>query len=488
MRFITVSLLLFILGPNFLFGQVDFDRFFEDKTMRIDYHHIGNATSESAVLDSIYTYGIWAGTKSNLTAGFDYGQSFYKIIDKQTGKLIYTKGFDNYFNEYQTTDKAIAGETKSFYESAIIPHPKNPFFFILEKRDSVNQLYEIFRAEITPFKDAHQLKLEDITVKVFTVIDNGNPEKKVDIVIIGDGYTKYEIQKFEQDLERATNNFFSIEPLKSNRDKFNVRGVFKPSIDSGVSDPVGGGLKNTAVNSTFGVFGVDRYLLTEDVKSVSDLAAYVPYDAIFIMANSSKYGGGGIYNFYCTFTSDDINSGFLMVHEFGHSFFGLGDEYYSSSTAYNDFYPEGSEPLAPNITANANKEMIKWKSLLTESSEVPTPWEKAKYDSSGAAWQKESKLLNEDIATLKKEKATASEIAAKEEEYSQKNLAHRKSLQDILKTSKYAGKVGAFEGAGYASTGLYRPSVTCIMFTQEDHFCPVCTEAMVKMIDWYTGE
>ena len=474
--------------PDFLLGQVEFDSFFEDKTMRIDYIHTGNATSESAGLDSIYTYGIWAGTKLKLTEGFNYGKSLYKIMDKETGKLIYSKGFDNYFNEYQTTDPAIAGEIKSFHESAIIPHPKRTFLFILEKRDSLNQLHEVYRAEINPTKDASQLKLDDKSVKVFTVLDNGPPEKKVDIVIIGDGYTQDEIQKFEKDLERATNDFFGIEPLKSHRDKFNVRGVFKPSIDSGVSDPGAGSMKNTAVSTSFGALGVDRYLITEDIKAVSDLAAYVPYDAIFIMANSSKYGGGGIYNFYCTFTSDDINSGFLMVHEFGHSFFGLADEYYGSATAYNNFYPEGYEPLEPNITANTDKETLKWKSLLTEPIAVPTPWGKERYDASEVVWQKERAMLNEEIATLKKAKATDSEIIAKQNEIDKKNIAQKKLAQEILANPKFAGKVGAFEGAGYASTGLYRPSITCIMFTQENHFCPVCEEAMIEMINWYTGD
>lgn len=488
MKYITISFLLFIIYPSFLMGQVEFDSFFEDKTMRIDYYHSGNATSETAELDSVYTYGIWAGTKSSLTSGFNYGKSLYKIVDKQTGKLIYSKGFDNYFNEYQTTDKAIAGEMKTFYESAIIPHPKRSFVFIIEKRDSLNRLHEVYRTEIDPDKNVNQLKLDDKTVRVFTVLENGTPEKKVDIVIIGDGYTQGEMQKFEEDLVRATNNFFDVEPLKSHRDRFNVCGIFKPSIDSGVSDPSAGSIKNTAVNSSFGALGVDRYLITEDIKSVSDIAAYAPYDAIFIMANSNKYGGGGIYNFYCTFTSDDINSGFLMVHEFGHSFFGLGDEYYGSSTAYNNFYPEGYEPLAPNITANTNKETLKWKSLLTEPIEVPTSWEKERYDSSEVAWLKERAILNEEIVTLQKEKASESEITAKQNENNEKNRAHKKLAQDILANPKYAGKVGAYEGAGYASTGLYRPSITCIMFTQENHFCAVCEEAMIGIINWYTGD
>jgi len=456
--------------------------------MRIDYYRTGNATSETVELDSVFAYGIWAGNKSNLIDKIDYGASLYRIVDKQTGKLIFSKGFDSYFKEYQTSDKAIAGESKTFFESAIFPHPLKPFYFILEMRDSVNQFHEVYKKEINLIDDVIELKLNDSTVKVFTEVENGTPEEKVDVVIIGDGYTKYELLKFEQDLTRATENFFAFEPLASHREKFNVRGVFKPSVDSGVSDPGTGSVKNTAVNSSFGTMGVDRYLLTEDIKSVSNIAAYVPYDAIFIMVNSDKYGGGGIYNFYCTFTSDHSQSGFLMVHEFGHSFFGLGDEYYGAATAYNNFYPEGYEPLAPNITANTDRETIKWKNLLSEPIELPTPWGKDMYDSAQIAWQKESTRLLGEIDNLEKENAPDFAIKAKNEEYSEKNSAHRQLLQDILSNRNLVGKVGAFEGAGYESKGLYRPSVTCIMFTQEDHFCPVCQEAMIKMMNWYTGD
>ena len=488
MKFMFFIFLFSLNSSTSLFGQTHFNTFFLDKTMRIDYYHMGNATSEEARLNSIFSYGIWSGNKVNLIDLFNYGKSFYKIVDKQTGQLIYSKGFDSYFKEYQTTDKAIEGISKSFYESAIIPCPKNTFFFILEKRDSLDKLHEVFRKEINPSKDVRKLTLNDKSVKVFTTLNNGTPETKVDIVFIADGYTENEINKFRLDLQKATTAFFALEPLKSMQNKFNIRGVFKPSLQSGVTEPAAGIIKKTAVNTAFDALGSERYMLTEDIKSLRDIAAYVPYDAIFIMANSNRYGGGGIYNFYCTFTSDNINSSYLMTHEFGHSFFGLADEYYTSSTAYNNPYPQGNEPLEPNITADINKATLKWRNLLTQDIEVPTPWEKETFDAFDIAWQKERKVMNEEITKLKKEKAPAAQIISRKDEYDRKSSSHNKLVQEMLANSKYAGLVGTFEGAGYNSTGLYRPSVNCIMFTQANHFCRVCEAAMVKMINWYTGD
>ena len=176
-----------------------------------------------------------------------------------------------------------------------------------------------------------------------------------------------------------------------------------------------------------------------------------------------------------------------MVHEFGHSFFGLADEYYSSSTSYNDFYPEGYEPAEPNITALLDPENIKWKHLLSDSIDIPTPWEKLPYDSADNVWQAERKALNEHIARLQSENASSGSIDAAKLLYDEKSKAQSDLMQEYLENSSYAGKVGAFEGAGYTSKGMYRPSINCIMFTKTDYFCPVCSESMKKTIEWYSN-
>ena len=486
MRFLQLPFLVFLL-INTSCKQIpssQFENFFSDQTLRIDYYHTGDAKSEKVEVDKLYTYHHWAGSKVNLIDELNYGAYYHKIYDSSTKELIYSRGFDSYFKEYQVSTPAIEGEVKQFHESAIVPLPRSSIIFVLEKRDKSGELLEVFREVIDP-SNAQEHK-QDPDVSIYTSLNSGESNVKADIAIIGDGYTLDEKPKFEKDLYRFTEVFFEAEPCKSNKDKFNIRGVLKPSQDSGIDEPRAGIEKNTAVNSTFNSMGSERYVLTEDNKSLRNIAGHVPYDALYIMVNSSRYGGGGIYNFYCVYTSDNIHSDYLMVHEFGHSFFGLADEYYTSSTAYNDFYSVEHEPAEANITALLDSDNIKWKHLLSDGIELPTPWAKTKFDVKDLEWQEQRRELNDRIAELQKNGASADEVSAVKERYNELSEQRDKEVQEYLENSKYAGKVGAFEGAGYMSQGLYRPSINCIMFTRTNYFCPVCQDAMVKIIEAYS--
>ncbi|MDX1406881.1 MAG: M64 family metallopeptidase [Saprospiraceae bacterium] len=461
-----------------------FDQHFVDATLRIDYFHKGDALREAVAIDATYRYDDWAGSLVHLIDTLNYGAYYHKVYDKTTGDLIYSRGFDSYFKEYQTSTPAREGRVKQFHESAIIPLPRDSIVFAIERRNKEGVMREVFRTELHPANAASAAV--DPGVEVTESQISGDPHVKADIAIIGEGYTADEAQKFRDDLARFTEIFFQAEPCKSHRDRFNIRGVLKPSQESGADEPRAGIEKNTAVSASFNALGSERYLLTEDNKALRDIAGHAPYDALYIMVNHTRYGGGGIYNFYCVYTSDNINSDYLMVHEFGHSFFGLADEYYTSSTAYNDFYTPEFEPAEPNITALLDPDNIKWKDLLTPGIEIPTPWVKAAYDSVDLAWQAQRAMLNDRIAQLQREGAPEHEVQAAKDDYDARSSARSAEVQAYLENSPYAGKTGAFEGAGYQATGLYRPSINCIMFTRTDYFCPVCQEAMKGIIDWYS--
>ncbi len=465
-----------------------FNDYFSDKTMRIDYHHTGDATTEIVSLDRVYRYGAWAGSLTNLVDDLNYGAYYHKIYDAATGQLIYSRGFDSYFKEYQTSGKAAQGIKKAFHETAIVPAPKNKVIFALDKRQKEGHLVEVFRCEIDP-ADVNIVTDEgkDVSVLVFTSQNSGDPHQKADVAIIAEGYTAAEEDKFRKDVARFTEVFFKAEPCKSHRDRFNIYGVFKPSQESGCDEPRHGSFRNTAVGATFNSMGSERYLLTENNKALRDIAGHAPYDALYIMVNHYRYGGGGIYNFYCTYTADNQWSEYLMVHEFGHSFFGLADEYYTSVTAYGDFYPPGYEPSEANITALRDPANVKWKHLLSDDIEVPTPWEKEDFDEADLTWQKERRRLNNRVAELRRNGAPEAEVKAAEQEYDRRDREHTAKMHEYLEAGKYAGKVGVFEGAGYASKGLYRAMTDCIMFTKGQHeFCVVCREAMVGIIDRYS--
>ncbi|HEX2985003.1 MAG TPA: M64 family metallopeptidase, partial [Ignavibacteriales bacterium] len=404
MRFSNI-MLVWSIAATIIMGHpaMNFNDYFEDKTLRIDYYHIGDSKEEFVTIDKLYKYGIWAGSRKNLIDNFNNGRYYYKIYDASSGKLIYSKGFDSYFGEYKTSEEGLNGIKRTYHESAIIPAPKNKIKFALELRnDKDKKLSEVYSYEIDP-SSMYIIKEEpaDKEIKVYEVVKSGDPHAKVDIVILSEGYTAQEQAKFESDLKKFANTHFNMEPYKSYKNSFNIWGVFKPSMQSGADEPSHASFKNTVLGSTFNSLGSERYLLTEDNKTMRDMAAHVPYDAIYIMVNHKRYGGGGIYNLFCTFTADNQWQDYLFLHEFGHSFAGLADEYYTSDISYNEFYPHGIEPNEPNITALLDSTNIKWKELVSAGIELPTPWEKEEFDKMDYAFQEWRRMQNAKIAQLK---------------------------------------------------------------------------------------
>lgn len=483
--FITLSILPML---SFAEDGVKFDDYFIDKTMRIDYFHIGEVSSEIITIDKIYQYGIWAGSRKNLIDNFNNGRYYIKIYDLSAGKLIYSKGFDSYFGEYKTSEYGTKGIKRTYHESAIIPYPKNKIRFTVELRDKRNELNPIFSTEINPAElTIIREEPKDKDVKIYEQVKSGDPHSKVDVVILGEGYTASAEGKFREDLEKFTNVFFNKEPYKTHKSDFNIYGVFKPSEESGCDEPDHASFRKTVLNTTFYSLGSERYLLTEDNKAMRDMAAHVPYDAIYIMVNHKRYGGGGIYNLFCTFTTDNQWHEYLFLHEFGHSFAGLADEYYTSDVAYNEFYPQGVEPVEPNITALLNSKDLKWKSLASAGIDIPTPWEKEGYDKMDLAYQKTRRELNSKIAEMKRAGKPEEEVAKVQNESEELSRTSAEKEDQYLQKSKFWGKTGAFEGAGYASKGLYRSQLDCLMFSKGNKpFCTVCNQAVENVIKHYT--
>lgn len=429
-------------------AQVNFDDYFVDQTMRIDYYHMADKTSEFISLDKVYRQGKWAGSLNSPGEPFDNGCYYIKIYDAEAGILLYSKGFNSYCSEYITTEMAANGIKRTFHETALIPFPKKNIKFVLERRDRENRLNPIFSQVIEPQSSAINKESLMDGVTVHEILKNGDPHHKVDLAFIAEGYTASEEGKFKQDVERMSAELFKLEPYKSHKGDFNIYGLFKASKESGPDEPLEEIFKNTSVGASFNALGLDRYMLTEENRAIRDIAAHAPYDTLVIIVNSNRYGGGGIYNSYCCFTADNEWTPYLFLHEFGHSFGGLGDEYYISNVSYTDFYPKGIEPTDPNITALLDPANLKWKHLVKKDTPLPTPWGKDEYEK-----------LN------------------------------GKAQADFLQSRKMKLKstVGAFEGAGYSVSGLYRPMLNCIMFSKGIiPYCKVCEDAIVTMIKYYT--
>lgn len=463
-------ILILILSVGFC-QNVIYNDFFTENTLRFDYFHSGAADTQRVSLDELCLEGTWSGSKTNLIDEMELGLYRFEVIDIESEQMIYAYAFASIFGEWQTTGEAADGVWRTIHESQRFPEPKQPFRLVLKKRNPNGTYNTIYNAEHDPasrFVNRSPIANND---KVWKIFNNGSPNNKVDILILGDGYRRKDIKQFKKDAKHLIGTMFNTEPFKSRKADFNVWAIDVFSAEAGISNPRQNIWKKSALDLRFNAFDSDRYVLTFANKNLREIAAQAPYDAIMIIFNDPKYGGGGIYNLYSTVSSHSRDADLIFVHEFGHSFASLADEYYTSNVAYQVSQPE-FEPNEPNITALFDPENLKWKHLIDEDTPTPTPWGQDAYDSIAVVYQQNRRKMIEKGASIVEMDNLSKEF--------------KQSTNSMLKSQKHYGKVGAFEGGGYLAKGLYRPEIECIMlsFNRSD-YCRVCSEAIEKMIDWY---
>ena len=422
MKNITAISLVLILQNLYCFAG--FSDLFVKKTLRIDYIHAGDSINEYYHLDDVKIEPYWGGSLINLIDTFQYGKYFLNVFDMESDSLIYSRGYSTLFGEWQTTDEA-SRTSRSFLESVVCPLPKNKARIVLYSRNRKGIFEEKFKYIYEPgnyfISTEQRLKYPS-----FDALISGSTDTCVDIVILPEGYTESDMGRFIADCHEFAQVLFSFEPYSSYRNKFNIRGILAPSPEAGNDIPADSLWVKTLLNSSFYTFDSERYCMTYDYKSVRDLASNAPYDQIYILVNAEKYGGGAIYNYYSISVNSNKNAGKIFIHELGHGFAGLGDEY-NSDEAYNEFYPLDVEPWEPNLTTLVDFNR-KWPHLISKEIPIPTPSDKEFYR-----------------------------------------------------------QTGVFEGGGYAAKGVYRPAYDCLMNTfKGDHFCDVCSEAIEKMILFYS--
>jgi len=451
-------------------GNVNFDDFFTNKTMRLDYFHTGNSETEHFATDKILSDGEWYGSLTKLIDELELGYFFLEVIDQETKTLLYSRGFASIFGEWQMTPEA-KKEWGTFHESVRFPWPLKPVTVRINKRDSENKFQPVWTYDIDPASRMVNPANIKHTEEVVAIHKSGNPNEKLDLVLLGDGYTLGEMDKFVADAKRVTGYLLSVEPYKSRKNDINVWAVKTPSQESGVSRPHPGIYKRTALSTHYSSFDSERYVLSYDNKTIRNVASAAPYEFTTILINEQTYGGGGIYKLFTTNAVDNKFAKYLMIHEMGHHIAGLADEYYSSATAYEAPSIE-LEPWETNITALLDKDNLKWKDLVEEETPIPTPWNKEEFDEYGYAVQKERGEL----------RAAHVEESVMEDFFMK---AHHKQ-DEYFANEQYKDKVGAFEGAGYNQYGLYRSQLDCIMFTRHTKYCKVCQRSISNVINQYS--
>jgi len=407
------------------YGQDEFGRWFGSGTLRVDYLLAGDQENTDVYFLDMKKEPFWGGSHTNLVDTFRYGEFMLEVSDQESGTLIYSRGFCTLFNEWQTTAES-KKMRKAFHQVALMPFPRNPVVFQLLRRSRTGEFQPVYKRKIDP-SDMFIRKEPAMACDTTRVWYTGDPSVRLDIAFFGDGYTADEQDQFDADVKKYTENLFSIPPFDRLKHLINIWSVFVPSPESGTDIPGEGIYRQTTLNTTDYTFGLSRYITTTDMESLHDQAAAVPSDQLVILINSERYGGGGIFNHYASVTAGHPLSMIVMVHEFGHSFAGLGDEYYTSEVAYEDFYPLDVEPWEPNLTTLVDFDG-KWKDMLDPGTPVPTPAE-----------------------------------------------------------PRYEGVVGVYEGGGYVAKGVYRPFLDCRMHTNEaPGFCPVCRRAIERMVRFYS--
>jgi hypothetical protein len=405
-------------------AQIKYEDYFTNNTLRFDYNRCGNATNDQIGFQQMKQEGKWSGPRTQLIDPFAWGEYRVELYDKATKKLIFSRGYAGLYSEWQSTAEAKL-TSRCFYETVLVPFPKKPVTLQLYSRNRKTKLIKTFEYQIDPANYFISREAGPV-YKSYMVHDSGDPSRKIDIAFIPDGFTAGEMDKFREAVKGFSKGLLDTPPFTAAVDQFNCWLVEAPSVESGTDIPAKGIYKNTLLGTGFYTFDSERYNMTFDIKSVRDVAANVPYDIIIILVNSEKYGGGGVYNYYGCFTAFNKQSIGVFVHEFGHTFTWLADEYYTSDVAYQDYIDMTVEPIQPNVT-NLIDFGKKWKGMVKPGTPVPTP-----------------------------------------------------------RKPEFAGILGAYEGGLYSAKGIYSPMDKCKMNWLGDPFCPVCSKTLKEMIDYYT--
>jgi hypothetical protein len=437
----------------------------QTRTLRLGYTHAGTAAAEQFALDGLKLEGAWPGNPARPVDDTNLGKYLFEVRDVATNRLLYSRGFCSIYGEWETTGEA-QRQARAFRESLRFPAPAAPVQVIVKRRDRRNLFREVWTLKVDPADPA--IDKSAVEGKAWAVMENGPPESKVDLLLIGDGYTAAEMEKWHKDARRLAETLFAVEPFKSRRTSFNVWALDLPAAESGVSRPSEGVWRRSPVRASYDAFGSERYVLTFDDDRLREAAAAAPYDFIEIVVNGRKYGGGGIHNLYATVSSDNLWTPYVFVHEFGHHFAGLADEYYTSDVAYTSS-PERPEPWEPNVTSDPKSP--KWKDLIAPGTPLPTPWPKAEFE-----------------AMQKRTQAERRKIRAENRPEQEMEALFKTELERSAALLSKAPGVGAFEGALYEDKGYYRSQADCIMFTRSQQFCAACRRAIERVIELYTGK
>lgn len=441
------------------------------RTLRVDYVHSGNALEQHYAIERVVIEPLpWPGNPAKPIDASNRGVNYFEVVDPKSNAVLYSRGFSTIFGEWRTTEEA-QRLSRGFQESLRFPKPDRPVRVRVLERDGRNQFSVVWSVDVNPDANDVQRAVAPALARPIAIRDNGPPAQKVDLLILGDGYTQAESAKFEADVRRLSDHLFTVEPFRSRARDFNVWALMAPTLESGVSRPSNGTHHWSALGTRYDIFDSERYVLTLDNRAFRELAQYAPYEFVEILVNNETYGGGGIFGQFSTAAAGSEWANYLFVHEFGHHFAALADEYYTSPVAYQSG-EERPEPWEPNVTALHDPSHLKWRDKVAAGTALPTPWPKAEFE----AYQRDYQAKRTALRAANRPESEMNALFRKERAFS----------EGLFSKALNHSAIGAFEGANYQASGYYRSEMQCVMFSRSDQYCQVCRDAIETIIDLYS--
>lgn len=360
---ITSMLLAFAMNA----AAQDFNTYFADKTLRIDYNFSGNAKEQHIAVDELKLSPRWYGKRKRLAELPMEGNGQITVKDHKSGTTIYRNSFSTLFQEWLSYPEAET-TSKAFENVFLVPMPKDTVDITIDLRNNRREVVASLTHQVVPSDILIRHIGERNVTPYETLLQAKDTTKCIHIAFLAEGYQQHEMTTFINDAKIAIEALFAHEPFKSMKERFNIVAVKAPSIDSGTSEPGNGIWKQTALSSHFDTFYSDRYLTTLNLKDLHDLLAGTPYEHIIVLVNTEKYGGGGILNSYNLSMTHHPKYRPVVVHEFGHSFAGLADEY-AYETEDIPMYPHDIEPWEKNITTKVDFHG-KWEDMISKDSKA----------------------------------------------------------------------------------------------------------------------
>jgi hypothetical protein len=442
-------------------------------TYRLDLLHTGGKGIEIFAVDRLRLEPLpWPGHPAR--AADDASLGAYRFeVHAADGTLLQARGYATIFGEWTSTDEA-ATVHRTFHESLRFPAPVTPGLVrvTIYKRDARQAFQPVWQQSL----DTSDMLVDRSPVApqdLLALEQHGAPADKVDLLLLGDGYTAADCAtKFQPDAQRMLAALFATQPFARRRQDFNVWGLCPAASESGVSRPSTGVHKASPLGATYDALRSERYVLSFENHALREVASQAPYEAMAILVNNDTYGGGGIFGLYSTVAVNSAWADYLFVHEFGHHFAALADEYYTSPVAYAA--PQAIiEPWEPNVTALLDKDRLKWRHLVARSTPLPTPWSKPEFE----AYQLEVQARRRQIRAERRPESDMDALFREEQ-------AH---VSRLFARDRYRSAVGAFQGANYDAQAFFRPQLDCIMFSRNEvPFCRVCEAALERVIDSFT--